>query len=143
MARSVCERDKKMIESLIKGLLGPSLAPLFDYITTHPSIVAIVLSILVAVYVAGRIQLHNISIKTQGYVLARYKEEIQRKPNITPESLYKLIYPEWTSLIKKWGLFIPHRLDLWPIPATPDNVKNRIDFNSKWIANVLENKQIK
>jgi hypothetical protein len=132
-----------MIQSLVKGLLGPSLAPLYDYVTTHPGVIGIALFIFVAIYVAGRFQLHNISVQTQNFVIERYKEEIQRRPNITPTGFYTLIYPEWATSLRKWGWFIPHRLDLWPILVTPDNVKDRIAFSSKWVAEILEKNELR
>jgi uncharacterized membrane protein (DUF106 family) len=82
-----------MIEQIIRGILGPSLAPLLDFLQSHPEIVAIFVSVLVGLYIAGRVQLNNISNKTKEFVLSRYKETIQRRPKITAGGLYKLIYP--------------------------------------------------
>lgn len=127
---------------MIRGVLGPSLTPLLDFLETHPTIVAIFLFVLVGIYVAGRIQLNNISNKTKAYVLNRYQEVIQRRPKITAAGLYKLIYPDWAQEVKKWGWFIPHRLDLWPVPVNADNVKSKMSFNAEWVSEILKKNKI-
>lgn len=131
-----------MIETFIRGLLGPSLAPLLDFLETHPALVAAFLFVLVGLYVAGRVQLNNISNKTKTYVLNKYQEVIQRRPKITAAGLYKLIYPEWAEEVKTWGWFIPHRLDLWPVPVNAENVKSKITFDAKWVADILQKNKI-
>jgi len=127
-----------MIQAFIRGLLGPSLAPLVDFINNNPYIIGLILFVFVALYAAGRIQLHNISVKTQTLVLERSKKEIQQKPNISADSLYKLIYPDWAAQINQWALFIPHRLDLWPVRVTPENAKVKLAFSPEWIVAVLK-----
>lgn len=131
-----------MIEGIIRSLLGPSLTPVLDYLQNNPGIVAIFLFVLVAIYIAGRIQLGNIYAKTKEFVITRYKEEIQRRPNITPTGFFKVIYPEWEKQVKKWGWFIPHKLDLWPVPVNPETVKNKMTFDAKWVAEILKQNKI-
>ena len=92
-----------MIEGFIRGLLGPSLVPVLDYIENHPTVIGLIFFILVAVYAAGRFQLHHILLKTQSFVLERSQEEMKRKKNISANSLYKIIYPDWAVEVKKWG----------------------------------------
>ena len=131
-----------MIQSFIRGLLGPSLAPLLDFINSNPIIIGVILFIFVAFYAAGRIQLHNIFLKTQTFVLERSKKELQLKPNISADNLYKIIYPDWALKINQWALFIPHRLDLWPVRVNPENVKVKLAFSPAWIAALLKAHQI-
>lgn len=131
-----------MIEYVIRSLLGPALAQVLTFLQTHPEIVAIFVSILLILYIAGRMQLNNISKKTKEFVLGHYQDVIQRRPKITAGGLYKLIYPEWEKEVVTWAKFIPHRLDLWPVPVTASRVKEKMSFNVDWVKEVLKKNKL-
>ena len=127
-----------MIESIIRGLLGPSLSPIVDFIKNNPSILAIILFIFIALYVAGRFQLHAINGKTRDFVMEHCQKEMELKPNISAEALFEAIYPEWAAEVSKWAWFIPHRLDFWPVRVTPDRAKEKLAFSPDWIADLFK-----
>jgi hypothetical protein len=125
-----------MIEAFIRTMLGP-LAFILDWVKANPGYFALIIFAIIALYVAGRIQLHNIKIKTERLIVSLGEQEIKSRPNITINTLYKHIYPSWAQEVRKWGFFIPHRWDFFPILVTPENVKDRLPFNPEWVSIVL------
>jgi hypothetical protein len=130
-----------MIIALARTLLGP-FAIILDYITGNPVIFSIILSIYLGIYIAGVIQLRNIKEKTTLLVIEISQQELRKKPNITSGGLYKRIYPLWEKEVKNWGWFVPHRLELWPVPVSPDVVKQKMAFTPQWIADTLKKNNI-
>lgn len=127
-----------MVEGLIRGLLGPSLAPLLDWVLENQFIVAIILAVVLALYIAGRVQLGTIRTKTEEMVLELSAGFIKSKPHITTRGLFKKIYPVWSEQVTGWAKFIPHKHDLWPVPIKPDTVAAKMGFDHKWIADALK-----
>lgn len=131
-----------MIEGFLRGMLGP-LQPALDFVLNNPAIITLFLSIIILVYIAGRIQLHRIEGKTETLVVTLSKDILLTKENITPSGLYKRIYPEWSRQVVRWGLFIPSKHDFYPTYLKPDRVAEKMKFDAKWIENILTKKNIK
>jgi hypothetical protein len=85
----------------------------------------------------GRWQLYRIEQRTAQFVLEMSREWLARKPNITAGGLYKRIYPRWSESVRHWGLFIPHRLEIWPVPVRPETVQQKLSFSPQWITALL------
>lgn len=126
-----------MIEGIIRGMLGSWGSQLLDIILDHSVIVTGLLSIWLAVYIAGRVQLARIEQRTIAMVTSLSRQMIAQKPHITARGLYRRIYPRWKESVRQWGWFIPHRLDLWPVPVRAETVEKKIPFSAQWIAEVL------
>jgi hypothetical protein len=127
-----------MVEGLIRGLLGPSLAPLLDWVLENQFIVAIILAVVLALYIAGRVQLSTIRKETEEMVLELSAGHIKNKPHITSRGLFKKIYPVWSEQVGSWAKFIPHKHDLWPVPIKPETVAAKMGFDHVWIADALK-----
>lgn len=127
-----------MVESLLRGMLGSSLSPLLDWVLENQFIVAIILGVVLAFYIAGRVQLSTIRKKTEEMVLEFSAGHIKSKPHITSSGLFKKIYPVWAKQVGDWAKFIPHKHDLWPVPIKPETVAAKMGFDAKWIADALK-----
>ncbi|MEA3308374.1 MAG: hypothetical protein U9Q70_02520 [Chloroflexota bacterium] len=125
-----------MFEALVRGLLGP-LSGLLDFILDNPTLISGILAVWLGIFVVGKLQLQNIERKTVEMVLEISPSLITAKPHITSRGIYKRIYPHWETSLRQWGWFIPHRLDLWPVPVTPETVRQKLPFSHKWIAETL------
>ncbi|HEY89886.1 MAG TPA: hypothetical protein G4N98_09195 [Thermoflexia bacterium] len=125
-----------MVEALVRGLLGP-LSGLLDFILDNPILISGILAVWLGIFVAGKLQLQNIERKTVELVLGTSPSLIAAKPHITSRGLYKRIYPRWETSLRQWGWFIPHRMDLWPVPITPETVRQKLPFSYQWIAEIL------
>jgi hypothetical protein len=130
-----------MVLAIVRASLGP-LAFILDFIIEKPLIVAAIMAVYLGIYMAGYFQLRNIKNKTTLMVIEMSQQELKKKPNITSGGLYKRIYPAWEKEIKSWGWFIPHRLDLWPVLVTPENLQQKMSFTPQWIANLLKKNNI-
>lgn len=109
----------------------------------QPILVTGILAVWLGVFVAARLQLWHIEWKTIELVVKMSPELVAEKPHITPRGLYKRIYPRWSQSLRKWGWFVPHRLDLWPVPVRPETVQQKLSFSPQWIAEVLRHRGIR
>lgn len=131
-----------MIDAIIRGLLG-RLEPIYDYVLSHPALVTVVFAIFVGIYLTGLFQLKYVEKKTREMVIALALELLKAKPNITASGIYKHVLPRWETKLKKWHiLFIPHRLDIWPVPASPANIISKMKFSAEWVGDLLEEEKI-
>ncbi|MGD0707016.1 MAG: hypothetical protein ABSA51_01035 [Anaerolineaceae bacterium] len=99
-------------------------------------------AIWLIVLAAGRYQLKKVKERTVELVLSEAKVELKKDPSLTIEGFYKFIYPKWCQMLKSTALFIPHKTELWPMPASPNYVKNRIRFLPEVVGLFLANNKI-
>jgi hypothetical protein len=132
-----------MILQLIRGILGDAGRPLLDFVLANPSLVTGFLAVWLAVFAAGRIQVRRIARKSEELVAEKAENLVRDKPHITSRGLYKRIYPEWSAAVRDWAWFVPHRLDLWPVPVTPETVQYKVPFSPEWISDVLRRHDIR
>lgn len=131
-----------MFLEFIRSMLGSFGRPMLDFILNNPSFITGILAVWLSVFVAGRLQLRRIERKSVELVVEMGQELIAQKPHITARGLYKRIYPRWCEAVRGWAWFIPHRLDLWPVPVKPETVQQKLPFSSQWIAHVLRQHNI-
>jgi hypothetical protein len=131
------EKVTKMLEVMIRSMLGKSGGAILDWLRSHPMATTTIFALFLFVYMLGRWQLHRIERRTAQLVLEMSREWLAKKPNITATGLYKRIYPRWSQSVQNWGVFIPHRLELWPVPVRPETVQSKISFSPQWIASLL------
>jgi hypothetical protein len=123
--------------AFLKSLLGNLGRPVLDFMLNNPSLVTAILAVWLSVFVAGRLQLWLIERKSVALIVEMGRELVASKPHITARGLYKRIYPRWSEAVQGWAWFVPHRLDLWPVPVRPDTVQQKLSFSPEWIAKVL------
>lgn len=101
-----------------------------------PSI-GILSALWVALYIAGRWQFSHAKQITTDLVLSegRRANEIPNPPTV--EALYLQIMPQWQSAIKQSIWFIPHKTELFPVPALPRIVQKRLNFTPSWVGAYL------
>jgi hypothetical protein len=132
-----------MFLAFIKSMLGSLGRPVLDFILDNPSFVTVILAVWLGLFVAGRLQLRHIERKSVQLVVVMGRELIAKKPHITARGLYKRIYPHWCEAVRGWAWFVPHRLDLWPVPVRPEAVQQKLPFSPQWIAEVLRQHDIR
>ena len=127
-----------MIMSWIRSMLGPFVV-IMDFFSAHPEILTAILTLWMALYVAGRIQLKLIEQRTVRLVVDRSRRLVAANPQISLADLRAYIVPVWLEEIVKWNiLFIPHTFDFWPVPVTPKNVQVKLPLSPEWLTNVLK-----
>lgn len=133
-----------MFEALVRAALGP-LEGVLDFILNNPILTSGIFAVWLGIFIAGKLQLQNIKRKTVEMVLEMSPGFISAKPHITSRGIYKRIYPRWEADLRRWGWsipFIPHRMDLWPVSITPENVRRKFPFSPEWIAKLLTQNDI-
>ena len=108
--------------------------PFFDI---KPTVSFITFSIWLILFVLGRAQFNKIKKLTQSVLVEKANVQIRENKEITLKEFYNQIYPSWCDLVKESIWFIPHKTELWPMPAKPDYVRDRIGFNQEWTARIL------
>lgn len=127
-----------MFDALLRMILGEWVSRLLDFLKAHPDLVTAIFALWLGLFAAGRYQLRRIEQKTTELVLEMARDLMAQKPNITAQGLYKRIYPRWAESLRHWAWFVPHRLELWPVPVCPDTVRQKIPFSPQWIAETLQ-----
>jgi hypothetical protein len=126
-----------MIEVMVRSMLGKSGGALLDWLRSHTGVTTGLLGVLLVTYALGRFQLWRIEQRTAALVLEMSKEWLRQKPNITANGLYRRIYPRWSKAVGQWAWFIPHRWEIWPVPARAETVRLKMSFSPQWIAALL------
>ncbi|MCE1252769.1 MAG: hypothetical protein LWX83_04375 [Anaerolineae bacterium] len=98
---------------------------------------ALIAAIWLIILAAGRHQLKNIKENTVQLVLEQAREQLKKDSNLDIDQFYASIYPQWRQMVKSKALFIPHKTELWPMPAYPEYVCSRIKFNPQVVADFL------
>jgi hypothetical protein len=127
-----------MVDAVLREMLGP-FAFILDFILANPELVSGILAVWLAVYIAGRIQLWKIEQQLKLLIL----EEGQRtaaagKKSISYHGVYKRVEKQFQEGLPFGMFFIPHRLDLWPVPPTYAHVTKRIPLSQELIEKVLK-----
>lgn len=114
----------------------------FESTTISTALFAGLAAIWLIFLASGRIQLKKVKERTVALVLSEVKIALRKNPSLTIEAFYKLIYPQWCQMLKDTAKFIPHKSELWPMPASPDYVKDRIKFSPEVVGRFLANNEI-
>lgn len=93
-------------------------------------------------YVAGTIQYRRIQKMTREIVLKYANQAIESQYEQSYEKLYEACYSDWCEMVEKTAVFIPHKTELWPIKATLENVKKRINFTPGSMKTFLKEQKI-
>lgn len=105
---------------------------------SEQNLFVIVLGIWLLFLMGGRYQLNRIKKNTVDIVLSEAKKVVSRTPPLNLSSFYHDIYPIWVDMVRKSAYFVPHKSELFPIPARPDAICARINFSADWVGAFLE-----
>lgn len=126
-----------MFLGLLRTLLGP-FAVILDWAEANPGLTGLVIFVWTAVWMSGRVQLARIERKTKELIASEADRLRELSPQLDAEELLSRVYPIWCTQLPTWALFIPHRLELWPVPVSIERVKDRIGFSLQLVRDVLE-----
>jgi hypothetical protein len=124
-------------------MLGELGSPALDFMRHHPTVVAGILFVWLGLFAAGRWQLWRIQQESVKLVVTMAQDLNTVQPPLSAQELYERLYARWAELIGQWAWFVPHRLDLWPVPVTVKTVQQKFPFSPAWVAEVLHQQAIK
>lgn len=126
-----------MLEGLFYTLIGEWGLAVIEFATNNPGLILFIFGLWIAIFSLGKYQLNSIRTKTESWVLESANRILTETPGISVTKLYDQLYPGWEMNLKGSAYFIMHRWEIWPMPATPRFVKDRIDFSPEWLGGFL------
>lgn len=131
-----------MILPIIRWMLGSTGSAIIDFIAQNPLLFNLFAVIFLLILGAGHFQLWLIKNKTKNLVLLTKESMLQNNDKSAPIDVYEKALPVWQQSLKKWALFIPHKLEFYPVLVNEKNVREKFNFSSQWIETILfENKK--
>ena len=103
-----------------------------------PTVSVAVFSIWLILFLWGRSQLNNIKDATTQLVLENIEAAKKKNKKLTLDQYYKILYPKFEVYVKANAKFVPHKTELFPMPAKPEYVKTRIHFTPEWVGAFLK-----
>jgi hypothetical protein len=98
-----------------------------------PLVSLIIFTLWILQFLLGRSQLNKITNRLTKIALDQIVETKKEKENLSVDQYYAHLYPQFVKIVKSNSKFIPHKTELFPMPATPDYVKKRINFTPEWL----------
>ena len=98
-----------------------------------------VLSLLVwlCLFVTGKLQYDRLRKRTMELAVEKAEALLRTDRNLTVERCYELLLPEWEEMLKRTTWFVPHKMELWPVPARPEYVRKRLNLSPFWLGAYL------
>ena len=110
---------------------------LINFPEIPPTISVIVFTIWIIFFLWGRAQFNNVKDKTVSLIIENIDEAKKKIKNLTIDQYYEMIYPQFEEIVKTSAKFIPHKTELFPVPAKPEYVKTRMNFTPEWVGAIL------
>jgi len=88
-------------------------------------------------YISARRQFSRVRQGTVDLVLEQGRRAGQARPRPTVEALFVQLQPVWEAMLRRRAWFIPHRTELFPVPASPGTVARRLNFTPGWVGAYL------
>ena len=126
-----------MLLEIIYAIVGSWGRAAIEWMLANPAIVGAALLIWTLILLSGKAQLRRIERRTGLLVLEAARRALEEGLRPGVDQLYDRLYPQWCQMVRRSALFILHRWELWPLPATPSIVRRRIDFTPEWLDQYL------
>lgn len=122
-----------MFQELLYAILGPWGRAVIEWLLAHPAVLGSTLLVWLLLILWSEQSLRSVQSRTSAMALDVAREALFRDPDLNAGRIYDQLYPQWCDMVRKTARIIPHRWGLWPLPATPSNVRNRIGFTPRWL----------
>ena len=103
-----------------------------------PTISVIIFTIWIILFLWGRSQFNKIKDATSKLILDNIEEVKKKNKNLTINQYYEMLYPKFEAIVKTNARFIPHKTEMFPMPAKPKYVKTRMNFTPEWVGAFLK-----
>ena len=130
-----------MVREMVAQMLGGYGNALLVFVTSNPALLALALVAWFGVIFAGNLQLRRVERETVRFVVRESAGLVAANPTITARQLHEALYPVWVAELGRWAWYVPHRWELWPVPARPETVQRHFEFSPKWLRRVLNERR--
>lgn len=135
--------DQGIFAPIFFAMIGSWGRAVIRWALENPFTVGGFLTLWMVLFLSGTWQLNRIKERTSALSLREAKRLLKDNPEINIREFYNNVKPAWEQMVRDSALFIPHRWELWPIPATPEIVQERVDFTPEWLGEFLWLEKIK
>jgi hypothetical protein len=132
-----------MLLEILYTIVGDWGRALITWALNHQAVVAMFFLIWAVVLFSGKAQLRRLQRNTVVLVTERALQLTAEGKPLRIQEFYNQVYPEWTQMVRRTALFIPHHWELWPLPALPSVVRSRIGFTPEWVKQCLQKNDFK
>jgi hypothetical protein len=126
-----------MLQEMIYAIVGSWGRAAIEWMLARPLVMGITLLVWMGMLYSGKVQLKRVESRTHSLVLEGAHQYLSEAPRLNADHLYDRLYPQWRQMVRRSALFITHRWELWPLPAIPAIVRERIDFTPEWLGQYL------
>ena len=126
-----------MFQELLYTLIGSWGRAVIEWALANPVQVGLACGAWLIIIGASKLQLKWIKDRTESLMLTTASGLLEVNPRLPVDKLFDQVYPVWSDMVRKTALFIPHRWEVWPVPATPERVAGRLDFTPEWLGQHL------
>ncbi|MGD8622243.1 MAG: hypothetical protein PVH60_09830 [Anaerolineales bacterium] len=135
--------DQGIFAPIFYAMIGSWGRAVIRWALDNPYLVGGFMSLWMVLFFAGNWQLNRLKERTNKLVIHEANRLLGEVPGITVKQFYKKLKPSWEEMVKHNAWFVPHRWELWPMPATPSIVEQRIDFTAEWLGEFLWMEEVK
>lgn len=126
-----------MFQEILYAIVGGWGRAAIEWMLAHPAITGTGLLIWTVLLLTGQAQLRRVEARTLPLVLDETRRALADDPGLTAAELYDRLYPAWCRMVRHTAWFVPHRWEMWPLPAFPAVVRDRMKFTPQWLAQRL------
>ena len=126
-----------MLQEILYAIVGSWGRAAIEWMLAHPLVMGIILLAWMGMLYGGKAQLKRVESRTHSLVLEEARQYLAEAPGLNANHLYDRLYPQWRQMVRRSALFITHRWELWPLPAIPSLVRQRIGFTPEWLGQYL------
>ncbi len=110
---------------------------MINWFGENPIYLSLICLVWLLLWGAGKIQFHKNIQYLRDATSSVTKQLISEGKEVNIHIIYQTVYQQWQQRIEHLSWFIPHRYELWPIPAKIEELKNRIGFSPEWVEEFL------
>ncbi len=89
-------------------------------------------------FVLGKRQLQQAKMIALELALSEVKAAKKANPDLTVDEYFNIFDEKWQAAIQNKVRFILHPSEFWPILATPDKVRSRLNLTPVWLGAFLK-----
>ena len=88
-------------------------------------------------FILGRKQYEDIKKQTLQLLIEGADRAKARNIELSVQEYYDQLQPVWEEMVRRTARFVLHKTELFPVPATPDYVRKRMNFTPAWLGAYL------
>ena len=88
-------------------------------------------------FILGRKQYEDIKKQTLQLLTEGADRAKARNIELSVQEYYDQLQPVWEEMVRRTARFVLHKTELFPVPATPDYVRKRMNFTPAWLGAYL------